>query len=285
MTEEPTRGSSPLTRGKRPGLAASHASIGLIPAHAGKTRTFMASRLRGRAHPRSRGENARSCGTGSSLIGSSPLTRGKLVRSAGTSRANRLIPAHAGKTRSPRVRVHSAGAHPRSRGENGDMDSEAALFAGSSPLTRGKPGISGLADAGKRLIPAHAGKTTPPHAATHSSTAHPRSRGENAASASASQSVAGSSPLTRGKPTCPTCGVTLAWLIPAHAGKTNPQPVCERAREAHPRSRGENGAPAGRLSPSSGSSPLTRGKPLVESTPNQRLGLIPAHAGKTPAGR
>ena len=240
MTEEPTRGSSPLTRGKRPGLAASHASIGLIPAHAGKTRTFMASRLRGRAHPRSRGENARSCGTGSSLIGSSPLTRGKLVRSAGTSRANRLIPAHAGKTRSPRVRVHSAGAHPRSRGENGDMDSEAALFAGSSPLTRGKPGISGLADAGKRLIPAHAGKTTPPHAATHSSTAHPRSRGENATNMPTSSVGIGSSPLTRGKRCFGLCVPECGGLIPAHAGKTNLPHLRRNTRMAHPRSRGEN---------------------------------------------
>ena len=72
-------------------------------------------------------------------------------------------------------------------------------------------------------------------------------------------------------------------LIPAHAGKTPPQ--C-RARErfpAHPRSRGENGISAWRISETGGSSPLTRGKRLAAGVVPHIVRLIPAHAGKTPS--
>ena len=51
---------------------------------------------------------------------------------------------------------------------------------------------------------------------------------------------------------------------------------------AHPRSRGENLTPAGRLVIDGGSSPLTRGKPSVIIVNTFMPGLIPAHAGKTP---
>ena len=50
---------------------------------------------------------------------------------------------------------------------------------------------------------------------------------------------------------------------------------------AHPRSRGENSDPEGRLSISTGSSPLTRGKPALGRLASVPSGLIPAHAGKT----
>ena len=92
----------------------------------------------------------------------------------------------------------------------------------------------------------------------------------------------GSSPLTRGKP---ENGFSLgtAWrLIPAHAGKTR---VSERRVErqgAHPRSRGENIQTCVQVAADLGSSPLTRGKPLIGAKGTPSVGLIPAHAGKTP---
>ena len=51
------------------------------------------------AHPRSRGENFGSRGIVVDTLGSSPLTRGKLVASSSTPMVGGLIPAHAGKTR------------------------------------------------------------------------------------------------------------------------------------------------------------------------------------------
>ena len=70
---------------------------------------------------------------------------------------------------------------------------------GSSPLTRGKyrAGL-GLLDAAG-LIPAHAGKIPAGMTANPSGSAHPRSRGENAARIEVRDWPAGSSPLTRGK--------------------------------------------------------------------------------------
>ena len=72
--------------------------VGLIPAHAGKTTTFLVLVVRGSAHPRSRGENFGPSPKALRLPGSSPLTRGKPICSRSTVLAVGLIPAHAGKT-------------------------------------------------------------------------------------------------------------------------------------------------------------------------------------------
>ena len=92
----------------------------------------------------------------------------------------------------------------------------------------------------------------------------------------------GSSPLTRGKLTLDDPGHVMRGLIPAHAGKTTPNPSPPQPERAHPRSRGEN--PIGRNAREvwRGSSPLTRGKPDEGSRYALVGGLIPAHAGKTP---
>ena len=92
-------GSSPLTRGKRTGPEACHHQARLIPAHAGKTRLSPPRSRTTRAHPRSRGENAALTCRSFATRGSSPLTRGKLDRVHALRVRDRLIPAHAGKTR------------------------------------------------------------------------------------------------------------------------------------------------------------------------------------------
>ena len=91
-------GSSPLTRGKPHNVGARLAQVGLIPAHAGKTRRNLLARLRAPAHPRSRGENLKQVARDVNRAGSSPLTRGKPARARDSIRPARLIPAHAGKT-------------------------------------------------------------------------------------------------------------------------------------------------------------------------------------------
>ena len=91
-------GSSPLTRGKRAVTPPTLTGWGLIPAHAGKTGNLRVFGHFSRAHPRSRGENARAASTARSTAGSSPLTRGKHVAVLVLEAVGRLIPAHAGKT-------------------------------------------------------------------------------------------------------------------------------------------------------------------------------------------
>ena len=213
-------GSSPLTRGKLICGWVSGNSERLIPAHAGKTSQRNHQRHRGTAHPRSRGENGNKVATAKQPHGSSPLTRGKLPHPICVRLDRRLIPAHAGKTVSVAAVMSPMGAHPRSRGENAENDTGVASMNGSSPLTRGKLGEGRGGPGCRRLIPAHAGKTSPGRGRPRWCAAHPRSRGENDDDHTHIPSVAGSSPLTRGKPHFAPSFTASRRLIPAHAGKT-----------------------------------------------------------------
>ena len=192
-------GSSPLTRGKPRRLNARDEGVRLIPAHAGKTRRDLPAHNVCTAHPRSRGENRRGIRNYPRGCGSSPLTRGKPLARPRDLPPRRLIPAHAGKTNQSGQPLAQHRAHPRSRGENGLDRRKRPRRIGSSPLTRGKHGLAVGHVLERRLIPAHAGKT---------STMRPDARAE------------GSSPLTRGKLPV-NCGLNrVQRLIPAHAGKT-----------------------------------------------------------------
>ena len=213
--------------------------------------------------------------------GSSPLTRGKRHDKRILRHHGRLIPAHAGKTRTRGRRPSRDTAHPRSRGENVIGSSRPRVRIGSSPLTRGKPGFLTIDEVRARLIPAHAGKTACPDFGTFLRPAHPRSRGENPIGRASPSCSCGSSPLTRGKLRPPTRESPPARLIPAHAGKTPRPHACPPAGQAHPRSRGENAGTRSAASCGRGSSPLTRGKPGRSPIQPRLDRLIPAHAGKT----
>ena len=76
-----------------------------------------------------------------------------------------------------------------------------------------------------------------------------------------------------------------AGLIPAHAGKTTSSFASPTTRRAHPRSRGENAQRPRAPVLDRGSSPLTRGKREAGAWFPRRVGLIPAHAGKTTVDR
>ena len=253
----------------------------LIPAHAGKTAFQEANGGLEMAHPRSRGENLAALPVGLDTYGSSPLTRGKHRRGAGSWRIRRLIPAHAGKTRTTNRMRYLMRAHPRSRGENEAEGAGTGATTGSSPLTRGKLSRGGSCGDGAGLIPAHAGKTRMQARELSTDAAHPRSRGENLIGAVRTLVVTGSSPLTRGKPLGGGVRARGDRLIPAHAGKTMVVTSCVGAGEAHPRSRGENMQLSSVFNPVSGSSPLTRGKPVLTPPLIAEVRLIPAHAGKT----
>ena len=173
------------------------------------------------------------------------------------------------------------GLHPRSRRENKQLLVAAASQRGSSPLTRGKLSSGHDGSFQRGLIPAHAGKTDSCRPSCRIHRAHPRSRGENILTRKCASIWRGSSPLTRGKPSCGHVFVLARGLIPAHAGKTR----CLRGRvevaRAHPRPRGENAMVTGAAFDPKGSSPLTRGKPNQDAELPHVERLIPAHAGKT----
>ena len=275
------RGSSPLTRGKLDLVRTQVRTIGLIPAHAGKTRPGMPTTPSRPAHPRSRGENFQAKTIPARGPGSSPLTRGKRERRRDPIAGARLIPAHAGKTRPGMPTTPSRPAHPRSRGENFQAKTIPARGPGSSPLTRGKRERRRDPIAGARLIPAHAGKTLLRALGAGACAAHPRSRGENSWGRGVHPRQGGSSPLTRGKRAQAQQGHLHVRLIPAHAGKTGRPYLGLPRPQAHPRSRGENRTEDLLVLLQLGSSPLTRGKRLRALSNKELQGLIPAHAGKT----
>ena len=274
-------GSSPLTRGKPRRARPRGQHKRLIPAHAGKTPFCDAHVIAPAAHPRSRGENSNRDIRVQHVEGSSPLTREKPASSATSKRSARLIPAHAGKTRDPTCGRGIDPAHPRSRGENRRPFKTCTSRAGSSPLTRGKLAGDRRERLVRRLIPAHAGKTSLFLPFFGEVVAHPRSRGENRRRRGRNSKAGGSSPLTRGKRGPEFLGYREDGLIPAHAGKTTRTHPRARRPTAHPRSRGENLACSTSARGAKGSSPLTRGKPPPRCRHRGRRRLIPAHAGKT----
>ena len=175
-------------------------------------------------------------------LGSSPLTRGKLADQAMTLDGLGLIPAHAGKTYAISGLLPVVRAHPRSRGENSAPNLRLSFPAGSSPLTRGKRWRRRRSAGSRRLIPAHAGKTTSTTRIPSWAWAHPRSRGENAMTAFRAAHATGSSPLTRGKRCAPARHPRRRGLIPAHAGKTELLEAAARGRGLIPAHAGKTGA-------------------------------------------
>ena len=193
----------------------------------------------------------------------------------------RLIPARAGKTVSFSGSPSHAQAHPRAGGENVVTVPRQAGKSGSSPRGRGKQCRCRGWSFSARLIPARAGKTRR-HARFHDRRwAHPRAGGENAYLTFLPAGANGSSPRGRGKPRVWRSVMRGVRLIPARAGKTPWWRRSKAVSPAHPRAGGEN-----ELLPSGGggvpgSSPRGRGKRVVIAGDGEKLGLIPARAGKT----
>ncbi len=234
-----------------------------------------------RAHPRSRGEHARSTAALRPPDGSSPLARGALLSCLICCGSERLIPARAGSTARPDCAHLQARAHPRSRGEHAAETTASALTQGSSPLARGarhraRPG-AGRAG----LIPARAGSTRRCSASGSPRPAHPRSRGEHRRTAKGTPTSTGSSPLGRGARGRRPGDVAAPGLIPARAGSTAAVARGESRRGAHPRSRGEHMPSAPCCGTTPGSSPLARGAHGEVTGRARCLRLIPARAGST----
>ena len=140
-------------------------------------------------------------------------------------------------------------------------------------------------DAGARLIPARAGKTSPTSTTPTTPSAHPRACGENALDVDGVASGRGSSPRVRGKPAPAPRRLHHRGLIPARAGKTRLGGAGGCCTPAHPRACGENLVSAACAVVSVGSSPRVRGKPVSEPAMTTGYRLIPARAGKTSACR
>ena len=153
--------------------------------------------------------------------------------------------------------------------------------AGSSPRMRGKLGVTSESTAQQRIIPAHAGQTTPSTLTASTTTDHPRACGANPVKRPLRNSNAGSSPRMRGKLHPIWRPPFVARIIPAHAGQTARPSRRTGAGPDHPRACGANSSRLSRSVGHSGSSPRMRGKrsDVQKKAPCARI--IPAHAGQT----
>ncbi len=234
-----------------------------------------------RDHPRARGEHYATRALVNASAGSSPRTRGALLRQVAGAACRGIIPAHAGSTRRTRRQPTPVRDHPRARGEHTGTPAWAQSVGGSSPRTRGALGDTPPGGAGHGIIPAHAGSTSATVNVDKNNGDHPRARGEHLGVLLPAGGARGSSPRTRGAPIVARSQEDDPGIIPAHAGSTVTATSSHGASRDHPRARGEhfpaipsNGSPLG-------SSPRTRGARPYTGEQIDRMRIIPAHAGST----
>ena len=216
----PWTGSSPHTRGARPGCRRPRCLRGIIPAYAGSTLGTRRWWARMRDHPRIRGEHLRDVIIDAQQRGSSPHTRGALSEVRQIAEEARIIPAYAGSTTFRKRLTSSKVDHPRIRGEHRGASPGPSGISGSSPHTRGALPPAPQRRKARRIIPAYAGSTYRSRGAYRSSRDHPRIRGEHMSLWRRAVRCRGSSPHTRGAHVAVVVAAPGGRIIPAYAGST-----------------------------------------------------------------
>ena len=239
----PTQGSSPHTRGARVHQTTMTTKRGIIPAYAGSTMVVVSSTGRRRDHPRIRGEHPTDIDGRSQQSGSSPHTRGAPAEDVDALQLARIIPAYAGSTATFRTVLYAQRDHPRIRGEHAPGSCATSPTWGSSPHTRGARGDDLFADELHGIIPAYAGSTPGSSTPGAGLRDHPRIRGEHRYVVLA--------------------GVVEHGIIPAYAGSTTPPRRRGLLVQDHPRIRGEHTSALREVFGGHGSSPHTRGAPII----------------------
>ena len=113
------------------------------------------------------GENKAGTSGYSSITGSPPHVRGKLLLLMNWLFAVRITPACAGKTWNNGCAPLNQQDHPRMCGENSMRFSSAFHTVGSPPHVRGKPVIADSTGFNIGITPACAGKTKIPQCVSH----------------------------------------------------------------------------------------------------------------------
>ena len=133
-------------------------------------------------------------------MGSPPLMRGKETLTPPTIHAERITPAHAGKSLPDMPDIGRREDHPRSCGEKVPVLEGDIFIVGSPPLMRGKVSFISGHLAELRITPAHAGKRYTTKALF--------------------LDFLGSPPLMRGKAKIGKAIRQYFRITPAHAGKS-----------------------------------------------------------------
>ena len=135
------------------------------------------------------------------------------------------------------------------------------------------------------IIPAGAGLTSWPAARTCRKRDHPRGCGAHNLRAHNRYRQLGSSPRVRGSHYCFRNSKQAHGIIPAGAGLTHPDVQGGHCRRDHPRGCGAHMIFRMHSSTRSGSSPRVRGSQFLGKVLCVRIGIIPAGAGLTCAGK
>ena len=194
--------------------------MGIIPAYAGSTFSFVRLGAFLPDHPRIRGEHSGLPLAEWRRAGSSPHTRGAPASRSASPRSRRIIPAYAGSTPIGRRSAGASADHPRIRGEHCGRGRFCGRGGGSSPHTRGARRAAPAEGELYGIIPAYAGSTVFDNPAKDNVPDHPRIRGEHHGSGRVIQRVGGSSPHTRGAPKSRPFYDGSSRIIPAYAGST-----------------------------------------------------------------
>ena len=238
----------------------------------------------------------------SAIRGSSPRMRGAVRELREGIPLARIIPAHAGSSKSRQVTSRQAWDHPRACGEQLVRRLPDVNLQGSSPRMRGAGPTRSLTSDSRRDHPRACGEQWLiwfcMSAILGSS---PRMRGAARRGGRAQQerriipAHAGSSwPLSDAPAETPGSSPRM-WgaghvkrpqgnrfrIIPAHAGSRSSGTGPTSGRRDHPRACGEQVVLASGTMSVSGSSPRMRGAERSLNLNEPRVGIIPAHAGSS----
>ncbi len=258
-----------------------------IPARAGRTPGCLSLGKDSAGHPRACGENCCSAMPGLYSWRAIPARAGRTASGRPTdTRMLRAIPARAGRTIGCVFLRRQAPGHPRACGENPDVGEHRKLFDAGHPRACGEnlsgicwavsccsghpracgenaPRVNAKDQAGRRAIPARAGRTVMVRRFTAAlRRAIPARAGRTATHTCRNCHGSGPSPRVRGEPPARPCPVTvcpghpracgengrarscrrrLGRAIPARAGRTAAPRRFRSDRPGHPRACGENG--------------------------------------------
>ena len=151
------QGSPPRMRGK---VQSCTPDDGITPACAGKSHWESLRRSPPEDHPRVCGEKTMRFIIASTVSGSPPRVRGKVVRGVGGTTGLGITPAYAGKRGRKEIAPMSNRDHPRVCGEKLFQSPLLRLPLGSSPRVRGKGTRPPFLRNGAGITPACAGKSS-----------------------------------------------------------------------------------------------------------------------------
>ncbi len=254
-----------------------------IPAWAGNTSSSERRSARSSVHPRVGGEHARAAPIPTPTSGSSPRGRGTRMTDRCSTSGTRFIPAWAGNTSHPSIRITAPTVHPRVGGEHCLVFKIEIAQNGSSPRGRGTLFHGGGADLARRFIPAWAGNTRCRPSRSARRAVHPRVGGEHTHTTMTSRAARGSSPRGRGTRYFSRQDADRNRFIPAWAGNTRQLPPASTYAAVHPRVGGEHADAGQDGGTGHGSSPRGRGTRLRNASDEAMVRFIPAWAGNTVA--